>query len=175
MARREVWLGRTAAVVVGIAMASGSMGSASAWVKYPKPDLSKAPRMEHIMNQDCGTKGVQVQVKVLDYDHADLSSDVYGEARVQVTVRGFRGPVTVWGRSFGHAYNKQTRQPWQRIVAAPRNGPVVIVLPVAKVSHCSKLDFRVNDGDGRWTKAFSVVSVRATPEPHDSNGGTIYW
>lgn len=175
MAGREVWLGRTAAVVVGMAVASGSMGSASAWVQYPKPDLSKAPRMEHIMNQDFGTKGVKVQVKVLDYDRADPSSDVYGEAHVQVTVRGFRGPVTVWGRSFGNAYNKQTRQPWQRLAAAPKNGAVVIVLPVAMVSHCSKLAFRVNDSDGRWTKAFSVVSVRATAEPHDSNGGAIYW
>lgn len=181
MARSGVWLIRLAAVALGVAVMSGSIGSASAWVNYPKPDLSKKPRLEHLMNQDFGTKGVKVRVRALGYDSfADNpweseNGSVYDEVRLEIRVSGFNGPVTVWGRSAGSAGQQGTRQPWKKIVAKPVNGKVVIALPVARIFHCATIDLRINDNDGRWTKAFTAVRVREAPEPYDSNGGTIDW
>lgn len=178
---RGVWFGRGAAVAIGVILAACSVSSASAWMEYPQPDLSKKPQMEHIMNQDFGTKGVKVRLQVLDYDaFADSpwkseTGSVYTEARVQTQVSGFRGPVTVWARSLGSAYQENTSRSWQKVVAQPKNGKAFVVIPVADKFHCAKLTVRANDGVGRWTKAFAAVRVRDTPEPHDSDGGSISW
>lgn len=171
----STWAKRLAAVFGASVMAFALVAPTAQAADYPTPDLSKKPRMEHIMNQDFGTPGVKVKVRVQDYDHENIESTVYAEARVELTVSGFNGPVTVWARNLGSAYKEGSARPWQKVVARPKNGKIVVVLPVAEKFHCAKLTFRVNDNSGRWTKAFTAVTVRDTPEPHDSNGGTIHW
>ena len=167
---------RLIAVVVLSLTVSIALGtSPSLAAGLPKPDLSKKPRMGHIMNQDFGTPGVKVKVRVQDYDHDSIESTVYAEARAELTVSGFTGPVTVWARNLGSAYKRGTSGPWVKVVAKPSNGRVFVALPVAVKFHCAKLAFRVSDDSGRWTKAFTSVTARDTPEPHDSNGGTIHW
>jgi len=172
----SAWAKRLAAVL-GTSLLTLALvtPTTAAQASLPKPDLSKKPRMAQLMNSDFGTPGVVLVPRVLNYEQGDGASTVYREARISLEVKGFRGPVTVWAKNIGTAYQKNTARPWQKIVATPRNGRIIVTIPVAKRFHCAGIVIRVNDQDGRWTKSFPIVRVRDTQEPHDSNGGSISW